>query len=95
MPVKEISDIGTNIDENISNLSRPKDSTIEITKYTNFEKLPIVTEGEKDQNLHRCSEPPEPLKPLLKQISELKPMSSTESLTQRYSRIVAVVSLYW
>ena len=95
MPVKEISDIGANIDENLSNLSRPKDSTIEIPKYINFEKLPIVKEGGKDQNLHRCSEPPKPLKPLLKQISELEPMSSTESLAQRYSRIVAVVSLYW
>ena len=95
MHVKEISDIGSNIDENLSNLSRPEESTIEITKNTHIEKLPIVKEGGKGQNLHRCSEPPEPLKPLLKQISELKPMSSNDSLAQRYSRIVAVVSLYW
>ena len=64
-------------------------------RYTKFEDLPVIKKSGKDGDLHRCSEPSTPLKPLLRQISDLEPMAMNDSLTKRYLRVLMVVSLYW
>ena len=73
---------------NLSDNEKSVDNPI----FTKFEDLTAI---KKDEGLRRCSEPSKPLKPLLKQLSELDPMPSNDSLTKRYMRIFSVVALYW
>jgi len=80
--------------ESLSNFSESKESTGD-TKFRKFEDLSVIKNSGKEEDLHRCSEPSKPLKPLLRQLSELVPMASSDSLTKRYMRIFSVVCLYW
>ena len=59
-----------------------------------FDDLSLMKKAGKE-DVSRLSEPSKPLKPLLRQLSELEPMASTDSLSKRYMRIFSVVALYW
>ena len=64
-------------------------------KATKFDESPLIKHGGKGDDLLRCSEPPEPLKPLLRQISE--PRLANESLGISYlgtvSAIIVILAL--
>jgi hypothetical protein len=77
--------------EDLTNLSH-NEKSIDNPIYTKFEDLSVI---KNEEGLSRCSEPSKPLKPLLRQISELEPMALNDSLSKRYMRIFSVVALYW
>ena len=58
-------------------------------KATKFDESPLIKHGGKEDDLLRCSEPPEPLKPLLRQISE--PRLANASLTRNYLGTVSAI----
>ena len=83
----------TRTGESLTDFPQTKESTKD-SKYRKFEDSPVIKNSGKEDDLHRCSEPPKPLQPLLRRISELEPMAP-DSLPKRYLRILSVVSLYW
>ena len=84
----------TRTGENLTDIPQTKESPDD-RKYRKFEDSPVIKNSGKEKDLHRCSEPPKPLQPLLRRISELDPMATNDSLPKRYLRILSVVSLYW
>ena len=88
------SNADTRVGENLTDFPQTKESDND-PKYKKFEELSVVKNSGKEDDLHRCSEPPKPLQPLLRKISELEPMATNDSLPKRYMRILSVVSLYW
>ena len=77
--------------EDLTNLSH-NEKSVDNPIFTKFEDLSVI---KNEEGLSRCSEPSQPLKPLLRQLSELEPMASNDSLSKRYMRIFSVVALYW
>ena len=92
----QMSDLQTNNQpsEGPYNFSEDKTS-VEDTKFKKFEDISAIKNSGKEEDLHRCSEPSKPLKPLLRTLSELEPMASNDSLSKRYMRVFSVVALYW
>ena len=76
--------------EDLTNLSH-NEKCVDNPIFTKFEDLSVI---KNEEGLSRCSEPSQPLKPLLRQLSELEPMASNDSLSKRYMRIFSVVALY-
>ena len=60
-------------------------------KATKFDESPLIKHGGKEDDLLRCSEPPEPLKPLLRQISDLEPTLANESMGKSYLHTVSTI----
>lgn len=60
-----------------------------------FEDLPLKHKNLSDTKAKVKTVTQEPIKKLLRKISESKNMNAKESLTTRYTKIVGVVAAYW